>query len=119
MILWMLVDSDNGRDDSLPKEKGRTPLARGKEQKRTVRSLQDNRTRKRFKASVGIAGKQVTNRRIAGQGHGSNRTKDNQILLERETTRKASLAKVEKKATPKMLEHLFGISRLEPQLRAR
>ena len=53
---------------------------------------QDNRTRKRFKVSVGIAGKQVINRRIAGQGHSSNRTKDKQILLERETTRKASLA---------------------------
>ena len=57
-----------------------------------VRSSQDNRTRKRFKVSVGIAGKQVINRRIAGKGHSSNRTKDKQILLERETTRKASLA---------------------------
>ena len=29
-ILRMLADSDNGRDDPLPKEKGRTPLARTK-----------------------------------------------------------------------------------------
>ena len=90
------------------KGRGKTPLVR----RRTVRSLQDNRTRKRFKVSVGIAGKQVINQRIAGQGHSSNRTKDNQILLERETKREASLAKVERKANPKMLEHLFGISRL-------
>ena len=70
-----------------------------------MRSLQENQTRKRFKVSVGIAGKRVINRTIAGQGD-SNRTKDNQILLERETMRKA------RKANPIMLEHLFGISRL-------
>ena len=51
------------------KGRGRTPLAKGKEQERTVRSLQDNR-------------------RIAGQGHSRDRTKDIQILLDRETTRR-------------------------------
>ena len=110
MIPWMLVDSDKGRDDPLPQVRGITPLARRKEQERSVRSLQDNRTRKRFKVSVGIAVKLVINRRIVRQGH--NRTKDNQILLGKETTRKASLAKVERKANPKMRELLCGISRL-------
>ena len=43
-----------------PKERRRTPLARGK-------GLQDNRTRKRIKVSVGIAGKQVINRRVLGK----------------------------------------------------
>ena len=61
MTLWMLADSDNGGDDPLPKERGRTPLAREKEQERMVPSLQVNRTRKRFKVSVEIAGKQVIN----------------------------------------------------------
>ena len=63
IILWMLADSDNGRDDPLPKERGRTPLARWKEQERTVRSLQDNRTRQRFMVSVGSAGQQVVKRK--------------------------------------------------------
>ena len=54
-----------------PTSKGKweNSTGKGKEQERTVRSLQDNRTRKRFKVSVGIAGKQGINRRIAGQGH--------------------------------------------------
>ena len=90
--------------------KGEEPTGKGKEQEKMVRSLQDNRTRKRFKVSVGIAGKQVINRMMAGQGHSSNRTKDNQILLEREATPKARLSKVERKANPKMREHLSGIS---------
>ena len=56
--------------------------------------------------------------RIAGQGHSSNRTKDNRILLEKETMRKASQAKVEeRKANPKMLEHLFEPRKLEVHLR--
>ena len=77
--------------------KGEEPTGKGESSgKRMVRSLEDNRTRKRFKVSVEIAVKQVINRRMAGQGHSSNRTKDNQ-LLERETTPKARLAKVEKK----------------------
>ena len=41
---------------------------------------------RRFKVSVATAGQQVINRRIAGQGHNSNRVKDNRILLEMETT---------------------------------
>ena len=81
----MLEDSDSGKDDPLPRDRGRTPLAKGKEQEKMVQSHQDNRTRKRFKVSVGTEGKHVINRRFAGQGHSSKRTKDNQILLERET----------------------------------
>ena len=67
------------------RKRGRTPLAKGKEQEKMVQSHQDKRTRRRFKVFVGIAGKQVINRRIAGQGHSSNRVEDNRILLERET----------------------------------
>ena len=67
------------------KGKGKNPTGKGKEQEKMVLSHQDNRTRKRFKVSVGIARKQVINRRIVGQGHSSNRTKDNRILLEKET----------------------------------
>ena len=62
------------------KEKVKNPTGKGKEQ-----SHQDKRTCRRFKVSVGIAGKQVINRRIAGQGHRSDRVKVNRILLERET----------------------------------
>ena len=83
--------------------KGEEPTGKGKEREKMVRSLQDNRTRNSFKVSVGIAGKQVIHRMMAGQGHSSNRTKDNQILLERGTTPKARLSKVERKANPKML----------------
>ena len=61
MTLWMLEDLDNGKGD------------------------QDKRTRRRSKVSVGIAGKQVINRRTAGQGHSSNRVKDSRDLWERET----------------------------------
>ena len=74
---WELEDSDNRKHDPLLRERGRTSLAKGKEQENWCKSHQDSRTRKRFKVSV--------DRRIAGQGHSSNRTKDNQILLERET----------------------------------
>ena len=45
------------KDDLLPRERGRTPLAKGKEQEKMVQSHQDKRTCRRFKVSVGIAGK--------------------------------------------------------------
>ena len=92
---------------------------RERDRKRWCKNHQDKQTRRRFKVSVGIAGKQVINRRTAGQDHRS-RVKDNQILLERETMSNASQARVEeRKANPKMLEHLCGISKLEVQLRDR
>ena len=85
MILWMLEDPDNGKDEPFSKGKGKTPLALAKEreQEKIVRNHRDDQTHRKFKVSVGLAGKQVMNRRIAGQGH-SNRVKDSQILLERE-----------------------------------
>ena len=81
----MLEDLDNGKDEPFPKERERTPLAlaKGREQEKMVRNHQDEPTHRKFKVSVGIAGKQVTNRRTAGQGH-SSRVKDSQIPLERE-----------------------------------
>ena len=61
-----------------------------------VRNHWDEQTRRRFKVSVGSAGKQVINVRIAGQtladGH-SNRVKDSQILLERENDVKGKSGK--------------------------
>ena len=71
MILWMLEDSDSGKDESLPKERERIPLAlaKGREQEKMekmVRNHQDERTHRKLKVSVGIAGKQVTNARTAG-----------------------------------------------------
>ena len=62
---------------------------RERDRKRWCKNHQDKQTRRRFKVSVGIAGKQVINRRTAGQDH-SSRVKDNQILLERETMSNAS-----------------------------
>ena len=111
-VLWMEGMSHFQRKGEEPHWQGKRSRKGRCEVFRTIEHA------KRFKVSVGIAGQQVINRRIGGQGHGRNRTKDNQILLERET-RNASLAKVERKANPKMLEHLFGITRLKPQLRAR
>ena len=61
------------KGDLLPRERESTPLAKGKEQENTVQSHQDKRTRRRFQVSVGFAGKQVIDRRIAGQGLSSNR----------------------------------------------
>ena len=84
MILWMMEDLDSGKGDLLSRERGRTPMAKGKEQEKMVQSHQDKRTRRRFKVSFGIAEKPVINRRIAGQGHSSNRVKDNGTLSERE-----------------------------------
>ena len=81
-ILWMLEDSDNRKDEPFPKEGERTPLAKEKGQEKMVRNHWDEQTHRRFKVSVGIAGKQVINRRTAGQSH-SSRIKDGQILLER------------------------------------
>ena len=74
-----------GKDEPLPKERESTPLALAKEreQEKMVQNHQDEQTHRKFNVSVGIAGKQVINRRIAGQGH-SSRVKDRQILLERE-----------------------------------
>ena len=69
------------------KGKGKNPTGIGKakarEQEKMVRNHRDEQTRRRFKVSVGIAGKQVINRRTTRQGH-SSRVKDSQILLERE-----------------------------------
>ena len=90
----MLEDLDKGKGDLLSRERRRTPLAKGKEQEKMVQSHQDKRTRRRFKVSVGIPGKQVISRRIAGQGHISNRVKDNRVLLE---MGQASQAKVEER----------------------
>ena len=71
MILWMLEDSNSGKDEILPKERERIPLARAKEREqekmeKMVRNHQDERTHRKLKISVGIAGKQVTNTRTAG-----------------------------------------------------
>ena len=79
----MLEDSDTGKDGPFPKERERTPvaLAKEREQEKMVRNHQDEQTHRKFKVSVGIAGKQVTNRRIAGQGH-SSIFKDSQIDVE-------------------------------------
>ena len=55
MILWMLADSDNGRDDLLSRERGKNPLAKGKEQDNMVQSHQHKQTRRRSKAGAGIA----------------------------------------------------------------
>ena len=38
MILWMMEDLDNGKCDLRPRERGRTPLAKGKEQEKMVHS---------------------------------------------------------------------------------
>ena len=40
-ILWMLEDSDNGKDDLLPRVRGRTPLSKGMRQEKMVQSRQD------------------------------------------------------------------------------
>ena len=119
-ILWMLEDSDNGKDEPFPKERERNPTGTGKGKgtgKDGAKSSGRANTQK-FKVSVGIAGKQVINRRTAGQGH-SSRVKDSQLLLEREMMRKANQARVEeRKENPEMLEHLCGIIN-RARLRAR
>ena len=123
MILWMLEDSDSGKDEILPKERERIILALAKEKEqenmeKMVRNHKDMRTHRKLKISVEIAGKQVTNTRIAGDGH-SNRMKDTQILLEKEMMRRANQAKVvARKENPKMPEHLREInSRVQQQAR--
>ena len=77
----MLEGSDNRKDELFQKERERTPLAKEREQEKMVRNHGDEQTLRKFKVSVGIAGKQVINRRTAGQGH-SSRVKDSQSLLE-------------------------------------
>ena len=72
-----------GRTFSKGKAKNPLALAKEREQEKMVRNHQDEQTHRKFKVSVGIAGKHAINRRIAGQGH-SSRVKDSQILLERE-----------------------------------
>ena len=67
----MLEDLDSGKDEIIPKERERIPLALAKERgqeemEKMVRKYQDDRTRRKLKVSVGIAGKQVTNTRTAG-----------------------------------------------------
>ena len=98
MILWMMEDSDSGKDEIFLKEKERilSALAKEREQERMeklVRNHQDERVRREIKISVGIAERQVTNTRIAEDGR-SNTIKDIQILLEREVIQKANQAKV-------------------------
>ena len=66
----MLEDSDNGKNEILPKERERIPLALAKEKEqekieKMVRNHQDEKTHR------------------CANGH-SNRVKDSQILLERE-----------------------------------
>ena len=101
------------REDRTPQE-----LAKDREQEKMVRNHRDEQTRRTFKVKVGIAGKQVINRRTAGQGH-SSRVKDGEILLAREVMRRANQAKVvERKENPKMLEHLCEINN-RVRLRAR
>ena len=58
-------------------------LGKGREQEKMVRKHQDEQTHRKFKVTVGIAGKQVINRSIDGQGTTAE-SKDGQILLERE-----------------------------------
>ena len=70
-ILWMLEDSDSGKDETLPKERDRISLALAEEREqekmeKMVRNHQDERTHRKLKVSVGIAGKQVISTRIAG-----------------------------------------------------
>ena len=81
----MLEDSDSGKDEPFPKEGERTSLAlaKKKKQEKMVRNHRDEQTRRKFTVSVGIAGKQLINRRTARQGH-SSRVKESQILPERE-----------------------------------
>ena len=67
----------NGKGDQLSRERRRIPLAKGKSRKKMAQSHQDKRTRRRSRVSVGIEGKQVIIGRIAGQGHSSNRVKNN------------------------------------------
>ena len=57
-----------GKGRTFSKQKGRTSLALAeeREQEKMVRHHRNERTRRRFKVSVGIAGKQVTNTRTAG-----------------------------------------------------
>ena len=67
----MLEGSDSGKDEIVPKERERIPLALAKERKqekmeKMVRSHQDERTHRKLKVNVGIAGKQATNTRTAG-----------------------------------------------------
>ena len=71
-------------------QRERIPLALAKEREqekmeKMVRNHQDERTHRKSKVSVGIAGKQVINLRTVGQtladGH-SNRVKASQISLE-------------------------------------
>ena len=61
----------------------RTPFAKERRNRKkwSAPYVRTSKTRRRFKGSVGIAGKLVINRRIAGQSH-SSRVTDNQILLE-------------------------------------
>ena len=67
--------------------------------KRCVQIHQDKRTRRRFKVSVGISGKQVIN--------------------SKDCWAKATAAQARQRVSPKVLEHLFGISKLGVQLRSR
>ena len=119
-IRWMLEVSENRKVDSLPRERRRTTLAKGKEQGKMVRHHWDKRTRRKFKINVGISRKQVINQMIAGRSYSSNKVKDDRTLLERVMMRRASQARVEERKTnPKMLKYLCEISKLKVQSRAR
>ena len=59
----MLEDSDNGKDEVFPKEREKILLALAKEREqekmdKMVRNHQVEQTHRKFKVSVGIAGKQ-------------------------------------------------------------
>ena len=67
----MLEDSDSGKDEIFPKVRERIPLVLAKEREqekmeRIMRNYQVERTHRKLKVNVGIAGKQVTNTRTAG-----------------------------------------------------
>ena len=64
-------EDNSGKDETLPKERERIPLALAKKREqekmeKMVRNHQDERTHRKLKVSVGIAGKQVINTRTAG-----------------------------------------------------
>ena len=93
MILWMLEDSDKGKDEVLPKGKGKNPSGNWqrkgsrKRWKRWCDIIRTSEHTENPRSVLELRVKQVINLRTAGQtladGH-SNRVQDSQILLERE-----------------------------------
>ena len=109
------------RPDLLSMERGRTPLGKGKEQENMVQSHQDKRTRRRFKVSVGIVGK--TGHQTEGLlGKATAATESRTIEFSwkgKRCERQVRQRWRNERQVGKMLEHLFGTSELEVQLRAR